>query len=362
VSFLWPWFLLLLLLVPLLIALYVWVLRRKRKYAVRYSSLSLIREALPKHSQWRRHVPFALFLTGVACLAAAVSRPQAEVEVPLSRTTIILALDISRSMCATDVSPNRLAVAQEAALAFIDEQADDTRIGIVAFAGFAEVVVPPTNDKEVLQEAVENFTTSLGTAIGSATLKSIDAIAEVNGAVAPSGLNLRSEDVDTPPLEDIFYQPDIIVLLTDGANSQGPLPLDAAMQAADRNLRVYTIGFGTTNPQQMVCTPQQLGGDAFSDGFWGGGGGFPGGGGPGGGGFRRFLVLDEPTLRGMAEITGGAYYRAENAEQLYDVFVELPNEIVLQTERLEISAIFSILGAAFAALAVTLSLIWHRSF
>jgi Ca-activated chloride channel family protein len=356
-NFLWPWFLLLLALVPLLVAIYIWILRRRRKYAVRYSSLALIREALPRRSRWRQHLPFILFLLGVAALITAMARPQAEIEVPLSRTTIILAIDVSRSMCATDVSPNRLTVAQEAALAFIEEQADDTRIGLVAFAGFAEVVVPPTNDKGILQEAIKNFTTSIGTAIGSATLKSIDAIAEVNEAVAPSGLNLNREAAETPPLEG-FYQPDIIVVLTDGANSQGPRPFDAAQQAADRQLRIYTIGFGSTNPQQMICTREQLGSDAFSGGFGGGFGRSFGGG--GGGGFRRFLILDEDTLQGMADITGGAYYRAENAEQLYDVFVNLPNEIILQKENLEISAVFSIGGAVFIAGALALSLLWRR--
>jgi len=362
-SFLWPWFLLLLLLIPLLIGVYIWILRRKRKYAVRYSSLSLIRAALPRRSRLRQHLPFVLFLLGLACLVTAVSRPVAEVEVPLSRTSIILAVDVSRSMCATDVSPNRLTVAQDAALAFIEDQADDTRIGIVAFAGFAELIVPPTNDKERLQEAIENFTTSIGTAIGSATLKSIDAIAEVNEGVAHSGLNLSTE-AGEEPLEFGFYQPDIIVVLTDGANSQGPLPLAAAQQAADRQVRVYTIGFGTTEPQQMVCTPEQLGSDAFNGRFGGGGGGNFGGGGFGGGGgggnFRRFLILDEPTLQGMADLTGGEYYRAENAEQLYEVFVDLPTEFVLQKERLEISVIFSILAAIFATIAVALSLMWHR--
>lgn len=357
-KFLWPWLLLLLLLVPLLIALYVWILRRRRKYAVRYSSLSLIRAALPKHTWWRQHLPFALFLIGVAFLSAAVARPVAEVEVPLSRTTIVLAIDISRSMCATDVPPNRLTVAQDAALAFVDEQADDTRIGIVAFAGLAEIVVPPTNDKDVLKDAIRNFTTSRGTAIGSATLKAIDAIAEVNEAVTPSGfvVGVDSEEPSLPLVED-FYQPDIIVVLTDGANTRGPRPLDVALQAADRQVRVYTIGFGSNDPGQMVCTPAQLGSDLFDEGF-GGGGGFFGGG--GGGGFRRFLLLDEGTLQGMADITGGTYYRAEDAEQLYEVFVNLPTEIVLQKERLEISALFSILGAAFVAIAVWLSLVWHR--
>ena len=279
-NILWPWFLLLLLLIPLAIALYIWILRRKRRFAVRYSSLSLIREAMPKRSNWRRHVPFALFLLGVTSLIVAMSRPVAQVEVPLSRTTIMLALDISRSMCATDVSPNRLTVAQDAALAFIDDQVQGTQIGIVAFAGFAEIVVPPTRDKEILRKTIENFSTSLGTAIGSATLKSIDAIAEVNPTVQSSGLDLGNENEVTAPAEEVNYQPDIIVLLTDGANTRGSNPIDAAQQAADRGVRVYTIGFGTLEPGPTVCTRAQLGGDAFSDGF--GGGGFGGGGASGG--------------------------------------------------------------------------------
>lgn len=352
-NLIWPWFLLLLLSIPLLIAVYIWVLRRRRRFAVRYSSLSIIREALPRRSRWRQHLPFALFFLGLASLIMAMARPVAEVEVPLSQTTIILALDVSRSMCATDVSPNRLTVAQEAALDFIEEQAADTQIGIVAFAGFAEIIVPPTNDKEELQEAVENLTTSLGTAIGSATLKSIDAIAENNEAVPPSGLNLKTEENDNGS-EEGEYLPDIIVLLTDGANTQGPFPLDAARQAADRQLRVYTIGFGTTELSEMVCSRQQLGSDIFGGRF--GGGGF-------GGGFRdfrRFLLLDEPTLEAVADITGGSYFRAESADQLNEVFLDLPTQIVLQKETLEISVIFLALGAILAIIAMALALLWNR--
>lgn len=359
-TFQWPWLLLFFLLIPLLIAAYIWVLRRRRKYAVRYSSLSLIREALPRRSRWRQHVPFALFLLALSSLITAAGRPQDEVRVPLNRTTIILALDISRSMCATDVDPNRLAVAQEAALEFIDNYAGDIRIGVVAFAGFAEIVVPPTNDKDALQVTVANLATSFGTAIGSATLKSIDAIAELNEEVAPSGIDLSpGADEAAPPAQIAGYQPDIIVLLTDGANSRGPLPVDAAQQAADRGVRIYTIGFGTTEPQQLVCTPEQLGGDAFSDGFGGGwGGGW--GGGFRGGGPRRYLMLDEPTLQEMADVTGGEYFRAENAEQLYDVFVDLPNEVVFQTEHVEVSFLFTLIGAAFATVAVGLGVLWFR--
>src|SRR5262245_19858090 len=193
-NLLWPRFLLLLWLIPLLIAVYIWMLRRKRRFAIRYSSLALIREAVPQWSRWRRHLPFALFLLGLTSLITAMARPAAVVEVPLSRTTIILAMDVSRSMCATDVPPNRLTVAQEAALAFIEDQPAGTQMGIVAFAGFAEIVVPPTRDKEALRQAIRNFTTSLGTTIGSATLKSIDAIATINPAVAPSNFDLETEE------------------------------------------------------------------------------------------------------------------------------------------------------------------------
>jgi Ca-activated chloride channel family protein len=353
-SFLWPWFLLLLMLIPLLVAFYIWILRRKRRYAVRYSSLSLIREALNRHARWRQHLPFVLFLLAVACLSTAVARPVAVVSIPLSRTTVILAVDLSRSMCATDISPNRLTVAQEAVLAFIEDQADDVRIGIVAFAGFAEVVVLPTNEKDALKKAVENFTTAIGTAIGSATLKSIDAIAEINEAVTPSGVHLDAGD-DAASLEMDFYQPDIIVVLTDGANTHGPLPLDAAHKAADRQVRVYTIGFGTTDPGQIVCTPKQLGSDAF---------GSSGGSGLGDwfdpSYFRRYLILDEKTLRGMADLTGGAYYRAQDVKQLYTVFANLPKEIALQKERIEITVLFTTLGAAFSVAAAALALLWHR--
>jgi Ca-activated chloride channel family protein len=288
-------------------------------------------------------------------LIIALTRPVAQVEVPFSRTTIILALDVSRSMCSTDVSPNRLTIAQEAALNFIENQAEGTQIGIVAFAGFAEIVVPPTNDKEVLQEAIKNLSTSIGTAIGSATLKSIDAIAEVNLAVNPSGVNLNSRDSERG--NDETFQPDIIVLLTDGANTRGSPPLDAAQKAADRGVRVYTIGFGTTEPGPMVCNAQQQGTESFGDGF--GGGGFGGGGfGGGSGNFRRFLLLDEPTLQAVADLTGGSYFRAESADQLLEIFLELPTQIVLQKETLEISVVFSTLGAIFITVAFILSLVW----
>jgi Ca-activated chloride channel family protein len=360
-TFLWPHLLLLLAVPPLLVLAYLLILRRRRRYAIRYSSLSLLREALPDRWRWRRHLPAALFLLSVTSLLVALARPAAVAQVPLSRTTIILALDVSRSMCSTDVDPNRLTVAQDAASRFIEEQADNTRIGIVAFADRAELVVPPTSDKEKLRQALATMTTSIGTAIGSATLKAIDAISEVNPAVEPSGVNLTGVP-DGGGLGEVF-QPDIIVLLTDGANTRGPRPVDAAQQAADRQLRVYTIGFGSTEFTPMVCTAAQLGSDLFGrqgrDGFDQGGFGMGGRGGPGGRG-GQYLLLDEPTLQSVADTTGGEYFRAENADQLLDVFRNLPKRIALQTEHTEISFAFAAGGALLLLAALVLSLWWNR--
>ena len=366
-SFTWPLALLLLMAVPMLVAAYVWQLRRKRRMAVRFSSVALIRAAMPAHARWRRHLPVALFLLGLSGIAVASARPQASVKVPLGRTSIILALDVSRSMCATDVAPNRLAVAQDAARAFVKDQADGTRIGLVAFAGFAELTVPPTTDKKALIAAIDGLTTARGTVIGAATLKAVDAIAAVNPDVVPVGADLPAA-ADGAPVAG-GYVPDIVVLLTDGANTRGIEPVDAAKEAALRHVRVYTIGFGTTNPTEMVCTAEQLGSAAFADDAFGGGGagggfpagGFPQGAFPGGGGGGRYLVIDEPTLQEVAKITGGSYYRAEDADQLRSVFTQLPKQVELQSRRVELSAAFAALGALLAGAGMVLSLRWNRT-
>jgi Ca-activated chloride channel homolog len=358
----WSWALYGLLLIPLLILGYVLMQRRKRKYAVQYASLSLIREALPRRSSWRRHLPFALLLASLAALLLAAARPQATVAVPRGSTSIILALDVSRSMCATDVDPNRFQVAQDAARNFVEDQPSGTRIGIVAFAGVAQIVLPPTDDEEALIEAIDGLTTSIGTAIGSSILESLDALAEVNPEIAPSTLDLGTPDEPnaTPGTEG--FVPDIVVLLTDGANTRGIDPLVAAGQAADRRVRVYTIGFGTSNPVSLVCTTKQLGGE-----FGGQFGSIPGDlgaggqGGPPSGIPGQFLVIDEPTLQSIADMTGGEYYRAENADQLVDVFGDLPSRVVEQKEEREISVYFVGAGAILALAAIGLSLRWNRA-
>jgi len=331
------------------------MLRRRRRFAVRYSSLSLVREALAQQSRWRRHLPFALFLLALASLIIALGRPVSIVSVPAGQATILLAMDVSRSMCSTDIPPNRLLAAEAAALDFIQRQPASTQIGIVAFAGFGELVQPPTSDQEILEEAVESLTTGRRTGIGSGILEALDAIAEIDLNVAPSVRN-PSVDAQPTPVPNGAYAPSIIVLLTDGASNVGPEPVDAAQQAADRGVRVYTIGFGTAQGGVMNCSLRPGSGGSGGDLFGGGGGG---GNDPfgGGGGFRR--GIDEETLKQVSDMTGGAYYSAESAGELQEVFQNLPTSLIMRHETTEISFIFAAIGALLAAIAVGLALSWH---
>jgi Ca-activated chloride channel family protein len=264
-------------------------------------------------------------------------------------------MDVSRSMCAPDIPPNRLLAAEAAAASFIERQGPTTRIGIVAFAGFAAIVQSPTTDQEVLLDVVESLTTGRRTAIGSAILESLDAIAEIDPSVPASDRKAAPTDGATDPVPNGAYAAAIIVVLTDGANNSGPLPVDAAAQAAARGVRVYTIGFGTDDPGagRPRCGQQFIGSEP-ADG--GGGGGFGGGGG-GLSGFRR--AIDEPTLKAIAGATGGTYYPAESADELNTVFQNLPTNLIMRHEVVEISVAFAGLGVLLVALAILLGQAWR---
>jgi len=382
-TFAWAFLLPLLFVVPIVLGVYLWSLRLKRKQAVTYSSVALLKSVIPARSRWRRHVPAALLLAALGVLAIASARPQRTSNVPIARTTIILALDVSRSMCATDVDPNRLTVAQKAAKDFVNNQPTGTRMGLIIFAGTAQLGVAPTRDRGQLRQAIDNLSTGNGTAIGTAMLKSLDALSTVNKDVQPVGdvpsqsgtqgndffnpFSGGSADVaptptTTPaPPGQHGYVPDIVVLLTDGANNRGISPLDAVPYAVDRRVRVYTIGFGTTEIAPLACTSAQLGGDesAFGGAF-GPGGGFAGG--FGGGGFsingRSPLRADLPTLQQVADRTGGKAYAAQDADQLQKVFSGLPRDVTVSKQKHEITSTFAVIGALLALAAVAASIRW----
>lgn len=375
-SFGLPVLLLVLAFVPLLLGIYVWQLRRRRRQTVRFSNVALLRAAGAGSSSWRRHVPIAMVLGALALLGVASARPTVRAEVPTSSSTIILALDVSGSMCATDVLPNRLSAAQAAVRSFVEERDDETKIGLVVFSGFAQLAVAPTNDRAELLAALDAVTTGRGTTIGAAILRSIDAIAEIDPNVAPADA-VDEPTTDTPGLAAptptatpsvgggvgggtggsgdqggqgaVDVAPEIIVLLTDGANTRGVTPAQAAEQAAARGVRVYPIGFGTANPTQMACTRDQYGGfQPRTRDFGGVGGGSLGG--------RNFLVVDEVALKGVARTTGGEYFAATDAEGLTNVLADLPKHVTVSEQDIDLSAAFGLVSAALLLAGVALSL------
>jgi Ca-activated chloride channel family protein len=331
-AFSWPWALLTLLVFPLLFAAW-WLTRRRRKRAaVRVTSIALVRSVAGGRSRWRRRVPAALLLLGLTVLTVGAARPQVTVPQASSSATIMLALDVSGSMCSTDVKPNRITAAEQSAGAFIKSQSGGPRIGLVVFAGTAVVLVSPTTDTQQLLTALGGLSVDGGTAIGEGILTSLDAIAQVDPAVAPTGATVKRDP-------GASYADDVIVVLTDGSNNRGVEPQVAAKEAAQRGVRVYTIGYGTDNPAPLACGNGQFG--AFRGGFGGVGGS---------------LEADYSALMQISHTTGGTFYRAQDASQLSSALDKLPAAFSVVRKRVDIAAGFATLGGLLIAVAVALSL------
>ena len=341
-SFLWPQFLWLLLALPVLVLLYVWVQRRRKKLAVRYASLSIVRQALGKGPGWRRHLPPLLLLLALAALILASARPTAVVSLPSNQQTIILAMDVSASMRATDVEPNRLVAAQEAAKTFLKELPRDIKVGIVAFAGSAQVAQGPTLNREDLVSAIDRFQLQRATATGNAIVISLSTLFPQAG-IELQQLSLermrggvgRSLD-QAPPKQDEFvpvppgsYTTGAIVMLTDGQRTTGVDPLDAAKMAADRGVKVYTVGVGTVDGEII---------------------GFEG--------WSMRVRLDEETLKTIAQKTAAEYFYAGTAHDLKRVYQNLSSRLTLEKKETEVSALFALAGALLALLAGGLSVWW----
>ena len=342
VDFLWPKLLWLLLALPLLVLLYFWLLRRRKKAALAWASLGVVKEALAGGGgNWRRHLPPLLFLGGLAALVLALARPAAVITLPLVEQTLILAMDVSGSMRAADVQPNRLVAAQNAAKSFIADLPRAVRVGVVSFAGTAAVVQPPTDSRDDVVAAIDRFQLQRGTAIGSgivlslATLFPDDGIdlSQVTGQRAmptPLGEPRKTERQFTP-VEPGSYSSAAVILLTDGQRTTGPDSMDAAKMAADRGVRVYTVGIGTKEGETI---------------------GFEG--------WSMRVRLDEETLKNIAATTRAEYFYAGTAEDLRKVYQSLGSRLTTQKKQTEISALFAAAGAALMLLAAALSLWWFN--
>ncbi len=331
-SFSWPWALLALLVIPLVFAAW-WLTRlRRRRAVVRVTSIALVRTAMPGRSRRWRRIPAALLTLGLAVLAVGAARPQATVPVASSSATIMLTLDVSGSMCSTDVKPNRITAAERAASAFMKSQTGGPRIGLVAFASTAVVLVPPTVDTKQLLSALGGLTTSFGTAIGEGIVTSLDAIAQVDPSVAPPGATVSRD-------RGAGYADDVIVVLTDGSNNHGIDPQAAAKEAASRGVRVFTIGYGTDNPAPLACSSAQFGG--FGGVGFGGFGGRPGGQG-------NPFDADYGALMQISRTTGGTFYRAQDADQLSRALAKLPAAFTIVRKHIDIASAFAAGGSALA--------------
>jgi Ca-activated chloride channel family protein len=342
-NFLWPQNLWSLLAIPLLVLLYVWLLRRKKKLAVRYASLSIVKEAMGKGPQWRRHVPPALFLVALAAMLLATARPVAVVTLPSNQQTIMLAIDVSGSMRASDVQPNRLVAAQNAAKAFINELPRHVKVGLVAFAGSAQVAQLPTTNRDDLVTAIDRFQLQRATATGNAIVISlatlfpddgIDLQSLQNGRDRTFGFAIdeeRKKKKDRQPVAPGSFTSAAIIMLTDGQRTTGVDPLDAAKLAADRGVRVYTVGIGTVDGETI---------------------GFEG--------WSMRVRLDEETLKQIAQKTSAEYFYAGTAQDLRKVYESLSSKLTVEKKETEISALFAMAAAALVVLSAGLSLLWFN--
>jgi Ca-activated chloride channel family protein len=344
VSFNWPQLLWLLLLLPVLVGAYVLLLRRKNKSALRYANLEMVKEAMGPGSRFRRHVPPALFLAAFALLVVAMARPAATVLLPTQKQTIILAMDASGSMRAKDVLPSRLEAAQTAAKQFVADVPAQTQIGVVTFAATATLVQPPTSDREAVVAAIDRMQLQRATATGSGLIVSLatlfpDAGFDVSTALfgrdaarsAPIGEAKKNDRREFKPVTPGSYSSAVIILLTDGQRTTGPDPIEIAKLAADRGVRVYTVGFGTTSGEI-------IGFEGWS--------------------FR--VRLDEETLKTIAIMTQGEYFYAGTAADLKKVYRTLNSRVSLEKKETEVTALFAAAAALLALASGLLSLFWFN--
>ncbi|MGY8527451.1 VWA domain-containing protein [Paracidovorax citrulli] len=352
-QFLWPQLLWLLLALPLLAAAYLYVISRRKKTALLYGSLALPRAALGPRQRLRRHIPPLLLLLALGAALLACARPSATVTLPSDTLTLVLAMDVSRSMEATDVEPDRLTAAQQAARDLIVELPASVRLGIVSFAGTATVVLPPTSNRRDMLDALERLHLQRGTATGSGLFQALAVLfpddgidleailfqddaarAEIKGTpLDESGGSgaARKRQQERPPAEPGSYRHGAVILLSDGRRTSGPDPLDAARLAAKRGVRVYSVGFGS--PQGTYG-----GGSLLS----------------------YYMQLDEPLLRAVATLTGGEYFQAGSAADLSQVYRKLSSRFALERKETELTGLFSAASVLLMVAACVLSMLWFR--
>ena len=345
-SFQWPMALFGLLLIPLLIGLYVLMQRRRRRYAVRYASLSLLRDAVGKGPGIRRHIPAAVYLLALTAMIVALARPQAPIQVPQETGTVVLSVDVSGSMQATDVKPNRMEATKAAARSFVDQQPKGVKISIVSFSDFGALIQPPTRDRDLVLRAIDRLRPQRGTNIGGGLQVSLDAIFEgsdtprptVTPAAAGAGARpgaTRATPVAPPSAASSTTgkkaPPATIVLVSDGESNVGPPALDVAQEAVAAGIKVYTVGIGTKEGSVLRIQGRSV-----------------------------FTRLDEDTMKGIAEMTGGRYLTATSEAELTKVYDELAREREFEEQKTEVTFLVTAGALVLSVIGGLLSLLWFN--
>jgi Ca-activated chloride channel family protein len=341
-SFASPELLLGLLLVPIALIGYLFVQRRRSRYAVRFTNVDLLSNLVPRSPGWRRHLPPVLYLAAISALAIGLARPSMVLAVPREEATIMLTMDVSRSMRATDVDPNRLTAAQQAATDFVDRLPEQFRIGLVAFSTEARLVVEPTTDRAEIREALASLRADGGTAMGDA----IDLALDASGAVpeaTPTPEASAEPEPSAEPDPSASPEADAVpvvaeVVLSDGANSTGTLePIEAAQRAADLGVPIYTIALGTN--EGTVDVPNPLGM------------------------LESMPVPPDPeTLATIAEMTGGRFFEAPTAEELTAIYESLGSKVGYVEEEQEVTQLFAAAGLLFVLVGGALAAHWFNRF
>lgn len=327
-SFIWPAMLILLVLVPLFIGLYLRLQRRRRLFAARYGSLGIVQAAAGQPLGRRRHIPPALFLAGLTILLIGLARPQALISLPRVEGTVILAFDVSGSMAAEDMQPTRMEAAKAVARDFVQRQPNSVQIGVVAFSDGGFAVQAPTNDQGAILAAINRITPQRGTSIGQGILASLNTIA-ARTEQAPRRYSTLAPTQTPTPVPAGSNTSAMIVLLTDGENNGPPDPLAAAQAAADRGVRIYTVGIGSVAGTTLHVN-----------------------------GFTVHTSLDEATLQQISRSTEGAYYNAQSQDDLRAIYQNLGLQLVIKPEETEITALFAGVGILFLLLGGACSLLW----
>lgn len=327
-SFLWPAALWLLALIPLVVSGYVWMLRRPSRERVRYPNLDLVAKAAAAGRQWRRHVPAVLYLATLCAVIFTIARPVAPVPVPDNKTAVMLSIDVSRSMMAHDVMPTRLDAAKRAAVEFVHSLPRGAKVGLVSFSSYATLVTPPTADHDRVVQSINNLNLEFATAIGDGLLEAVYALP---GRQRPETLAFPSSP--PPPPADVDKLPaGTVVLLSDGQSNRGTAPEDAAAVAKQLHVKVYVVGLGS--PEGTFL---ELGGRSI------------------------FVRLDEETLKEIADVTGGTYWRVTSATDLSRVYTKLGRSIGWERRPTEVSGLASVVVAALFVSTLGVSLFWmHR--